>query len=213
MPIERNPHGGSHRAQLGDRDRPHSGARKPAAAVARAARRVARIDRAGLDRINHRDRVGTASSAACATAAGSATLGVSLTIRGLAVRGRTASRSAAGSAGCSPTISPEPTLGQETLSSIAGHLLPFPQRCRRDRRTPPAGTHHQDDQRNSSLGQPRKVLGQKPVPAPCWEPDRVDHSRRGLPDSLAARCLHAARGVIVLETKAENGKSYRSGSP
>ena len=59
------------------------------------------------------------ASAATATAAGSATLGVSLTISGFAVSGRSASSSFAVSAGCSPTISPEWTLGQETLSSSA----------------------------------------------------------------------------------------------
>ena len=59
------------------------------------------------------------SSAATATAAGSATLGVSFTISGFSVSGRNASNSAAVSVGCSPTIRPEWTLGQETFSSIA----------------------------------------------------------------------------------------------
>ena len=52
------------------------------------------------------------SSAATATAAGSATFGVSFTISGFAVSGRSASSSAAVSSGCSPTISPEWTLGR-----------------------------------------------------------------------------------------------------
>ena len=45
--------------------------------------------------------------------------GVSFVISGLPVSGRRAWRSALVSDGCSPTISPDLTLGQETLSSIA----------------------------------------------------------------------------------------------
>ena len=58
-------------------------------------------------------------SAAAATAAGEAQLGVSLTISGLAARGRTASSSAAVSPGSAPISSPVLTFGHETLSSSA----------------------------------------------------------------------------------------------
>ena len=90
-------------------------------------------------------------SAATATAAGSATFGVSFTISGFAVSGRSASSSAAVSAGCSPTIRPEWTFGQETLSSIAATssrpATPLDQLAEilATRR------HHRDDQRHRQL--------------------------------------------------------------
>ena len=59
------------------------------------------------------------ASAAAATSPGAAQLGVSLTISGLAVCGRTASISAAVSPGSAPMIRPVLTFGQETLSSSA----------------------------------------------------------------------------------------------
>ena len=58
-------------------------------------------------------------SAAAATAAGEAQFGVSFTISGFAVRGRTASSSAAVSPGSAPISSPVFTFGHETLSSSA----------------------------------------------------------------------------------------------
>ena len=76
------------------------------------------------------------SSAATATAAGSATFGVSFTISGFSVSGRSASSSAAVSSGCSPTIRPEWTLGQETLSSIAATSSRAADRRRPGARTP-----------------------------------------------------------------------------
>ena len=58
-------------------------------------------------------------SAAKAIVSGSATFGVSLTISGFEVSGRTAVSKPSVSDGCWPTISPDSTLGHETLSSIA----------------------------------------------------------------------------------------------
>ena len=60
-----------------------------------------------------------ASCAARATAPGSVALGVSLTISGLPVSGRTRSRRAAVSEGSAPMTSPLSTLGHDTLSSSA----------------------------------------------------------------------------------------------
>ena len=58
-------------------------------------------------------------SAAAATSAGDAVFGVSLTINGLVVCGRTASSRWASSTGSAPNIRPVLTFGQETLSSSA----------------------------------------------------------------------------------------------
>ena len=124
------------------------------------------------------------SSAATATAAGSATLGVSFTISGFAVSGRSASSSASVSLGCSPTIRPEWTLGQETLSSIAATSSRSADRLDQARELLAAGRHHRDDQRHRQLGQLRQVLGQEAFEPLVRQPDRVDHPRRGLPDPL-----------------------------
>ncbi len=60
-----------------------------------------------------------AASAALATAGTSVAFGVSFTISGLAVSGRTRSSSAATSAGSAPITSPVSTFGHETFSSSA----------------------------------------------------------------------------------------------
>ena len=124
------------------------------------------------------------SSAATATAAGSATFGVSLTINGFSVSGRSASSSAAVSPGCSPTISPEWTLGQETLSSIAATSSRSATASTRRANSSWLGRHHRDDQRHRQLGQLRQVLGEEPLEPLVRQPDRVDHPRRRLPDPL-----------------------------
>ena len=124
------------------------------------------------------------SSAATATAAGSATFGVSFTISGFAVSGRSASSSAAVSAGCSPTIRPEWTLGQETLSSIAATSSRSPTAVDQARELLAAGRHHRDDQRHRQLGQLRQVLGEEALEPLVRQPDRVDHPGRRLPDPL-----------------------------
>ena len=59
------------------------------------------------------------ASAAAATAPTSVAFGVSLTISGLRLRGRTCSSSAAVSPGSAPMTRPLSTLGQDTLSSSA----------------------------------------------------------------------------------------------
>ena len=136
------------------------------------------------------------SSAATATAAGSATLGVSFTISGFAVSGRSASSSAAVSSGCSPTISPDWTLGQETLSSIAATSSRSRDRLDEPRELLAARRHHRDDQRHRQLGQLRQVLRQNPPrprfgrPIELIIPAGVSHIRCG---SLPAAGLERDR--------------------
>ncbi len=119
------------------------------------------------------------SSAASATAAGSAVFGVSFTISGFSVSGRRAEQSASVSAGCSPTIRPDLTFGQETLSSIAATSS----------RSPTPATSREKPSRRSPS--PRRPAGRAAPPAaagplpgsprgPCSEPDGVDHPARGL---------------------------------
>src|SRR5215213_2770573 len=152
------------------------------------------------------------SSAATATAAGSATLGVSFTISGLAVRGRSASTRAAVSTGCSPTISPEWTFGQETLSSIPAtssrSSSPSTSRPKPSRLVAMAetisGTGSSASLGRSSARKPSSPLFGRPIELII--PAGVSQIRWG---SLPAR----GSGVIVFETKAEKGKSSSSSSP
>ena len=99
--------------------------------------------------------------------AGSATFGVSFTISGFSVSGRSASSSASVSSGCSPTISPEWTLGQETLSSIAATSSRSATAVDQPRELLGARRHHRDDQRHRQLGQLRQVLARGTPRGPC----------------------------------------------
>ena len=119
---------------------------------------------------------------ATATAAGSATLGVSFTISGLRVSGRSASSRASVSIGFSPTISPEWTLGQETFSSIAGHLVALVEGADDAGEVLAVGGHRRDDQRDRQLGQLRQVGGEEAREALVRQADRVQHPGGGLPD-------------------------------
>ena len=153
------------------------------------------------------------SSAATATAAGSATFGVSFTISGFAVSGRSG-------------LEQRPRLGrlladdQPGLDVRAGDV----ELDRRDlvaRRRPRstsarellgARRHHRDDQRHRQLGELRQVVREEALEALVREPDRVDHPGRRLPErggGLPAR----GSGVIVFETKALKGKRSSSASP
>ena len=122
------------------------------------------------------------SAAATATAAGSATFGVSFTISGLSVSGRSASSSAAVSSGCSPTISPDWTLGQETLSSIAATSSRCRDAPRRAARTPRGSSPSPRRSAAPAAGQLRQVLLEESLEALVREPDRVDHPGRRLPE-------------------------------
>ena len=173
-------------AHLGDRDRPHRRAREAAVAGGDArARRVAGSIALAFSVLISETASAPPSSAATATAAGSATFGVSFTISGFSVSGRSASSSAAVSAGCSPTIRPEWTLGQETLSSIAATSSLLADAARPGARTPRgwcaitetiSGTGS-----SASCG---RSSARKPVEALVRQPDRVDHPGRRLPDPL-----------------------------
>ena len=152
------------------------------------------------------------SSAATATAAGSATLGVSFTISGFSVSGRSASSSATVSLGCSPTIRPEWTLGQETLSSIAAtssrSATAATSRANSSRLVAItetiSGTGSSASCGRSSARKPSRPLFGSPIELII--PAGVSQIRRG---SLPAR----GSGVIVFETKAEKGKSSSRASP
>ena len=152
------------------------------------------------------------SSAATATAAGSATLGVSLTISGFGVSGRSASSNAAVSVGCSPTIRPEWTLGQETFSSMAAtssRAATAETRRENSSRLVPItetinGTGSSASCGRSSARNPSRPLLGRPIELII--PAGVSQIRCG---SLPTR----GSGVIVLETKAEKGKSSMRASP
>ena len=183
---------GAHGAQLLQRDRPHRRAREAPWPAASAGSPVAGSIALAFRVLISETASAPPSSAATATAAGSATLGVSFTISGFAVSGRSASSSAAVSVGCSPTIRPEWTLGQETLSSIAATSSRSADAADQLRELLPARRHHRDDQRHRQLGQPRQVLGEEALQALVRQPDRVDHPGRGLPDPPRLRCRPAA---------------------
>ena len=197
---------------LGNRDRPHRGAGEAAVAGGEPGRRGRGRSRSAFSVLISETASAPPSSAATATAAGSATFGVSLTISGFAVRGRSASSSAAVSSGCSPTISPEWTLGQDTFSSIAATssrpptastsrsnsswLVPITETI--------SGTGSSASCGRSSARNPSRPLFGSPIELII--PAGVSQIRCG---SLPTR----GSGVIVFETKAENGNSSSRASP
>ena len=108
-----------------------------------------------------------ASCAARATAGTSVALGVSFTISGLAVSGRTWSSSAAVSAGSAPMIRPLSTFGQETLSSSADDLVPRPDGLDERGDLIAAVAHDVDDQRHGQPGELREVVAEVALERPC----------------------------------------------
>ena len=120
------------------------------------------------------------ASAAAAIAAGSATLGVSFTISGFSLRGRICSSRATISAGCSPTMRPDLTLGQETLSSIAATSLREPTRSTSVAKPSLLGAMTETHRGTEQARQLRQVVDEKALEALVRQADRVDHSRRRL---------------------------------
>jgi len=108
-------------------------------------------------------------------------LGVSFTISGFSVIGRSASNSDRVSAGCSPTISPDSTLGQETLSSTAATSGRVPTALDEGSELVVARAHHRDDQRHRQQGELGQVVLQEALQALVGKPDRVDHPGGRLP--------------------------------
>ena len=142
------------------------------------------------------------SSAARATAAGEAVLGVSLTISGLPVHGRTASSSAASSPGSAPNISPVLTLGQETLSSSAVTSSRSATRLDEPPQLLVGPAHDVDDQRHGQLGQLRQVVGEEAVEALVGQPDRVQQP---------AGQLVQARRRVALARRERDGLGHERG--
>ena len=149
------------------------------------------------------------SSAATATAAGSATFGVSFTISGFAVSGRSASSSAAVSAGCSPTISPECDVRTGDVELDRGDLVALGDRLDQARELLAAGRHHRDDQRHGQLRQLRQVLGEESLEALVRQADRVDHPGGRLPDPRR-RVAGARLGRDRLRDEGREGEVARA---
>ena len=120
-------------------------------------------------------------SAAAATSAGDAQLGVSLTINGFSEIGRTTSSSPASSRGSAPMTSPVLTFGHETLSSIADDLVALGEGGDQAGDVLARRAHDVDDQRHRQLGELRQVLVEVAVEALVGQPDRVDHAAGQLP--------------------------------
>ena len=167
---------------LCERDRANGGSGDAARACRRA---TARPGRRGCGAIPRSVLISETASAPCAsaaaaTSAGDAQLGVSLTISGFVVRARTASSSAATSAGSAPNIRPVLTFGQETLSSsaVTSGRSATVSTSRPDLVVRVA--HHVDDQRHRQPRELRQILGQEALEALVREPDRVQQSTRQL---------------------------------
>ena len=121
-----------------------------------------------------------AASAASATRATSAVFGVSFTISGLAVRGRTSASIAPSSAGSAPMSSPVFTFGQETFSSIAATSSRASTASTSGADLGGGRAHHVGDQRHRQLGELGQVVLEVAAQALVGQPDRVDHPGRRL---------------------------------
>ena len=152
------------------------------------------------------------ASAAAATSAGDAQLGVNLTISGFAVRARTASSRRASSPGSAPNIKPVLTLGHETLSSSAVTSSRSPT-VRPARATsswaPPITLTISGTGSSASSGQ---VVAQEAVQSLVGQPDRVEQSA-GSSYSRGARVSFARRERDRLGHDAANGNRSSSASP
>ena len=154
------------------------------------------------------------ASAAMATAPGSATFGVSFTISGLAVSGRSSLEQRERLVAAARRRS-GPTPRSGTRRSARG---PRPRRRSATPLDQPlelvvAGPHHRDDQRDRQLGEHAAGRARRKPSRPLFGspieliiPAGVSKSRGG---GLPAR----GSGVIVFETNAENGKSSSRASP
>ena len=152
------------------------------------------------------------STAASAIGTGSATFGVSFTSRGFSVSGRTRRSSEPASSGDSPTIRPDFTLGQETFSSRAATSSRPPTPSTRPANSSwlvPITETTSGTGSSASSGRSRDRKPSRPLfgsPIELISPEGVSQRRGG---GLPAR----GSGVIVFETKAENGNSSSSRSP
>ena len=120
-------------------------------------------------------------SAAAATSAGEAQLGVSLTINGFSEIGRTTSSSAASSLGSAPMTSPVLTFGHETLSSIAetsSRSLKAATRRATSSRVEPMTLTISGTGSSASCGRSSLEVAVEPL---VGQPDRVDHAAGQLP--------------------------------
>ncbi len=120
------------------------------------------------------------ASAACATSATSAVFGVSFTISGLAVSGRTSSSNRASSAGSAPMSRPVRTLGHDTFSSIAATSGRSCDRFDELGDLGGGGAHDVRDQRDRQPGERRQVRVEVAAQALVRQADRVDQPAGGL---------------------------------
>ena len=154
-----------------------------------------------------------ASCAARATAATSDAFGVSLTISGLSVSGRTRSSSAAVSRGSAPITSPGLDVRAGDVQLERGDLVALGERAHELGDLLAAEAHHVDDQRHRAAsrapggrprGSPSSPLFGSPIELII--PPASSHSRGG---GLPCR----GSSVTVFETNAANGKCSISSSP
>ena len=152
------------------------------------------------------------SSAASATGTTSETFGVSFTISGFDVSGRTRAISAAISPRSLPITHPDLTFGQETFSSSAAtsaRAATPSTKATNSSWEKPATLTTKGTGRPASSGRSRSRKPSRPLfgsPIELISPAGVSHRRGGgLPPRGAS--------VIVLETNAANGSSSRAGAP
>ena len=159
------------RADLRERDRADRRARQPAGAAAEP--RLARLrgcERHPAQRVDQRDGVGAGLlRPPRRPPATSAAFGVSLTISGLAVSGRTrVEQRARVSPGRRRSSSPVSTFGQETLSSSAATSSRSANALDERGQLLAAEAHHVDDQRHRQRGELRAGRARGSPRAPCW---------------------------------------------
>ena len=150
-----------------------------------------------------------ASSAAAATPAGSAAVGVSFTITGFPATARTRSTAAAVSAGSAPITSPVSTFGHETFSSTIATSSRSPtapaSRASSSRLKPitetTSGTGSSASRGRSSRRKPSRPLFGSPIE--LISPSGDSHSRGGGLPWRGSR-------VMVFDTKASKGKASGS---
>ena len=185
MPIDRQADGRRDGAHLGDRDRPHRRPGEPAVAGGDPGLRRRRVDRARLQRVDQRDRVGPAL------------LGRDRDRRRVGDVRASASRSAASrsAAAALPAAPPSRPAARRRSGRSGRWDRRRSARSRRPRPAPPTPStrranssrlvaHHRDDQRHRQLRQ--AAAGPRPgsLQALVRQADRVDHPGRRLPDPL-----------------------------
>ena len=189
------------------RDRPHRRAREPAVAGRDARLAGGRVDRARLQRVDQRDRVGPPSSAATATAAGSATLGVSFTISGFCGQRPQRLQQRLGLLRLLADDQAGVDVGAGDVELDRRDLVPLRHAPRPVARSPrgwsPSPRRSAAPAARASCGRSSARKPSRPLfgsPIELIIPAGVSQIRCG---SLPAR----GSGVIVFETKAEKGKS------